>query len=732
MTTWQKRARAVVAIFGIAVAVVVYRSIGTRPAVSAPPQIQHTDPKATVESGRGSQRRYRTTQRDFEIAWEKSLSYEDGSARLIDVQITVPPRSDGRSFVVIADEARAGAKQDEKELTGHVKLTASDGFEMTADRATHSAADGVVRVPGAVMFKKGKMSGSGTNGTYDQTNDVLTIREQAVISVVDDEGHPTTDFTAGSATLDRLQHVLTLDMRVHVVRGAQVVDSDHSTARLAENNEVVTYLELRGNSKVTGGAAIQAMNARDIDMDYSEDGRTLERVVLNGNGEITPAAHGEGPTRSMAANTLDMVLAPDGSIVSSTGRDNVRLDLPPSGDSPGGRITARAMDATGEEGRGLTEARFTDAVEYQEPARRGTSPRVLRAKALTTMLADDAVTEAVFTGNVVFEETDLSASAPEVRYQPSKNAIALSGPGTGLMSHMTLDQIVIDARQIDVALETRRLSAKQVKTTLRPDTQGSRGQGSASTSARAMPGLLRKEEAASVNADGLEYVSATGQATYTGNARLFQGSTSINGDVIAIDRERGDLVATGSARSALDLESGRITGSGHEIRYVDASRTITYSAAPVGPTRGKGTSPAATAASTGRGAGTPVRDAQVTGPQGDLHAGRIDIVLAKPDNRMERLEAFTNVTLKMETKSASGARLTYVAAKEQYVISGERAIPVTVVVRAAATATTPPSCREWSGRTLTFYKSTDTISVDGNEESRTDTRNIPCPLPTSR
>jgi lipopolysaccharide export system protein LptA len=732
MTTWQKRARAGVAIFGIAVAVVVYRSIGSRPAVTAPPQVQHTDPKATAETGRGSARRYTTSRRDFEIAWERSLSYDDGSEKLINVQISVPPRSDGRSFVVTADEARAGAKQNEKELTGHVRLVASDGFEMTADRATHSADDGVVRVPGAVMFKKGRMSGSGTKGTYDQNNEILTIAERAAITVVDDEGHPTTDFTAGSSTLDRLQHVLTLDTHVHVVRGAQVVDSDHSTARLAASNEVVTYLELRGNSKVTGGSAIQSMSARDIDMDYSEDGRTLERVVLNGNADVTPTAQGEGATRSMAANALEVLLAPDGSIISTTGRDNVRLDLPPSGDSPGGRITARAMDATGQEGRGLTEARFTDAVEYHEPARRGASPRVLRAQALTAMLADDAVTDAVFTGNVVFEETDLSASAPEVRYQPSKNAIALSGPGTGLTSHVTLDQIVIDARQIDVALETRRLSAKQVKTTLRPDAPGSRGQGGGSTNARAMPGLLRKEEAASVNAEGLEYVSATGQATYTGNARLFQGSTSISGEVITIDRERGDLVATGSARSALDLESGRTTGGGHEIKYVDASRTVTYSAAPVGPTRGRGVASAGGTTPTGRGVATLVQDAQVTGSQGDLHAGRIDVVLAKPDNRMERLEASTNVTLKMETKSATGARLTYNAAKEQYVISGERTIPATVVVTTAATSTAPQSCREWSGRTLTFDKSTDTIIVDGNAESRTDTRNIPCALPTSR
>jgi hypothetical protein len=31
-------------------------------------------------------------------------------------------------------------------------------------------------------------------------------------------------------------------------------------------------------------------------------------------------------------------------------------------------------------------------------------------------------------------------------------------------------------------------------------------------------------------------------------------------------------------------------------------------------------------------------------------------------------------------------------------------------------------CRETQGRTLTFFKSTDRIVVDGNEESRTQTK----------
>ena len=103
-----------------------------------------------------------------------------------------------------------------------------------------------------------------------------------------------------------------------------------------------------------------------------------------------------------------------------------------------------------------------------------------------------------------------------------------------------------------------------------------------------MPGLLKQGAPANVNANALEYVSETGQATYTGNARLFQDATSISGDMISVDRERGDLLARGSARSTLNMETGRTTGSAHEIRYVDTSRTVTYSAEPVAPTRGRG------------------------------------------------------------------------------------------------------------------------------------------------
>ena len=105
-------------------------------------------------------------------------------------------------------------------------------------------------------------------------------------------------------------------------------------------------------------------------------------------------------------------------------------------------------------------------------------------------------------------------------------------------------------------------------------------------------------------------------------------------------------------------------------------------------------------------------------------------MLAKPDNRMDRLEAYTRVTLQMDKRSAAADRLTYHAADERYVMTGLPSAPASIISTTAATATTPQSCRQSNGRTLTFSKATETINVDGNAERRTETRNSPCPAST--
>jgi lipopolysaccharide export system protein LptA len=243
---------------------------------------------------------------------------------------------------------------------------------------------------------------------------------------------------------------------------------------------------------------------------------------------------------------------------------------------------------------------------------------------------------------------------------------------------------------IDVALQGRLMKATGgVKTTLR-------------ASKSKLPGLLKQDQPANVNANALDYQGASGQAIYTGTATMWQGETAVRADSIAIDQSKGDFVALGNAGSTIVLDTGVSIAHAAEIRYADTAHTIAY-------------------ASMKNALGAVTAQAQVSGPQGDLRADRIDVILAEKGGHIDRLEAYTNVNMKLTTRTAVGERLTYFSEDERYLMSGAGTKSVKVI----------EACRETTGRTLTFFKSTDRIIVDGNDETRTQTRNGVSPACTA-
>jgi len=115
--------------------------------------------------------------------------------------------------------------------------------------------------------------------------------------------------------------------------------------------------------------------------------------------------------------------------------------------------------------------------------------------------------------------------------------------------------------------------------------------------------------------------------------------------------------------------------------------------------------------------------AYVQGPQGELRAWRVEMVLTPDAGKADRLEAYDEVNLRVETRRATGDRLTYFAEDERYVMTGSASAPVCVVDPSRAT----------TGKTLVFYRSADRILVDGNEEIRTQTKSGgPCATSPSR
>jgi lipopolysaccharide export system protein LptA len=726
---WQHRARLGIAIFGIVFAAVVFATIREREKPIPPVMPNRLDPKAVFESSGSRLLRVTGTKQDFEVLSDRQLVYENGAAKLFGVRIVVKER-EGRDFLVTSREAEAGEGEKLLQLNGNVKLVASDGFELTTDHATFNQDDGVVRTPGPVVFKKGMMNGSGVGMSYDKNTDVLTVNDQSQVKTTDEHDATVMEFTSGTAVLDRKQDTLQLERNVHVLRQEQVLESEKANAKLTENDQQVTYIELRGNGRVSGGSnTFDAMSAHDIDLDYTDDGKTLEALILNGSAAIALKGENGSPGRHIVGESLKIAVAPDGAVTSLTGRERVQLDIPAGEGRPARHVRAQSIDATGEPGKGMTAARFAERVEYREESP-ATPARLARSRALEVALDGDQVKQAVFTGSVTFDDQGLRASAARADYDPAKDTLRLTGADQGGGPRVADEQVQIEAESIDVTLEGRKMRASGgAKTILRP---GAATAGTPANDNAKMPGLLEQTQATNVSATSVEYDGDTGRAVYAGAAQLWQGDTAIRGDRITIDRGRGDMAALGSARSTLLLNGTSSIGRADEIRYDDARRRITYTSA--GAATGDDTEPvdgksARAGPATG---GVPVvpapavppaaiPPAQMSGPQGDLRSPRIVVHMAPAGNSMERLEAYMQVDLRVDARVATGSRMTYYSADERYVITGVPGKPVKVL----------EGCHETTGMTLTFFKSTDRIIVEGNEERRTETKKTGCPAARS-
>ena len=69
-----------------------------------------------------------------------------------------------------------------------------------------------------------------------------------------------------------------LERGTKLVRPGQTIEADEAMVYLFPDRDDPDRIELRGNARITGGegmGALRAMQARDINLDYGEDGRTV-------------------------------------------------------------------------------------------------------------------------------------------------------------------------------------------------------------------------------------------------------------------------------------------------------------------------------------------------------------------------------------------------------------------------------------------------------------------------
>ena len=704
---WQKSLRIVVALVGVAVALAVFFTMRERQVAPPPTPVQRVDDKATLEIFDSVLERFAGLDKEFSIEGTKHIARnEDGSMSWFGNPITIRIRKgENRTIQITAPEVKISSGETHFELTGPVRLDDSDGFWLETAAATVNEADSITHIPGAATFGKGRMTGSGSGLSYDDTRQVLLISKQTQVKTVDESGKPVMQLSSETAMLDRMQHVLTADTGVHVVRNDQVIDADHANSRLGPNNDVVTYIELHGNSRVTGGEPVEGMSARDVTLDYTDDGKTLEAVKMLGSASVAMTGDDGKAGLRIAGETVDLTLATDGKLTGIHAGGGVRTDLPAGNDVPPRLITSQVLDGTGEAGKGLTLLTFAGDVSYTEqllPAKgaaadKQVGKRSATAPKLELSMSDDAVKAAVFSaapgsGQVTFEETGLKACAARAEYQPEKGSLALSGATKSGKPMVAEEQTAIEGQTIKIGLETRQMTADGGTTTwmrskdvtrCRPSTQRSAKEQGGNN----VPRLLKADAPVTITAPALQYESERGYAVFSGGrSTLDQDETVITGDRIVIDQTKGDLTVTGKAVAQLLLDGKKTNIQAHEIRYVDEKRSIVFLSDAKAGTK-------------------EVRLA--SGAESDLRAGTIDITLAAKDNTMERMKATGGVRIIEGTYTVTGgATLDYTAATGEYVVTSDGRAPVIAVSR------TGNDCND--GHRIRFYKGkSKTVTVEG-------------------
>jgi lipopolysaccharide export system protein LptA len=701
---WQRPARWFVAIAGLGFAVALYvqtreRPVDDRPAIATP-----ADPEASVQSGGGTDVRFRNGDVEFTIEHDGMRLYPDRTEydkarfRVDDGTFL------GADHVVVSGEGADG-QPGEMKLTGSVMMDTSEGAAIRTGEATYVSSTGVAIMPGAVTFTRGRISGSGTGGEYHRSTGVFHVLADARIETRADASGGRVEASARSMTFNRAGLALLFDQDARIVHDRQHMAADRATLYLTENQDQFRVIELRGRAAVVPveGHASTApeMHARDIDLSFHEGTQMLERALLTGGASMV-MVEGEG-RRSIEAVEIALNMAADGRTVTHLdARDRVTVQTPPRPKQTARTITAASMVADGDERSGLTSATFRGGVRFVETAvaTAGRKPgeRVGTSGILTMKLAGqlDNVEAARFEENVRFVAGDIEGDADIGDYAASAGTLTLRpGRVPSKYPRVTSARVTVDARElIDVDLGTEDLHARgDVKTV-----------NAAGSGAAPRGGLFNDRDAMYGFGAEFWYEGGERRARYRGTdsapARVSQGDTVVIGLAIELVEQTQDLTARGRVDATFLAASGQTPSEAPRkyrvlsdtLEYREKARAATYSGAPV----------------------------TLTGPDGVTRARTMVMTLAAEGRTIDRLDAKADVHLVLtQGREALADSLLYEAALGRYTLRGQP-----LVLRAEGDS--PGTCSQSRGRVAHFTAGGGSPVFPPAENGLVERRDVSC------
>jgi len=594
---WQRIVRVVVALLGIGVAVALVALRRDRGKATAPPALVKAEPGVRLEAGKGDSVLIdtKTGQKRGDIQFAGVREYEDGRVHYDKVHIT---KTIDPAFELWCDALDAKGKgaqigtPGESQCSGHVRIETKNGLKIETDQATYTDATGIVDMPNAVTFSRGRLSGRGIGAKYTRTTETVEFFDQATAQVAPGpDGKGAVSASSKSMTLQRDKKSLRMDQGAKIVDESETLSGDTAMLYFTEDEENIKYLELRGKASAVPLAntpdAAPEMHADSITLTFQPDGRTLQHATLTTQASLLLTE--KTGRKSIEASWIDVYTAPDGrTLTRLDARDRVIVKLPASGETPARTIRATTLTSIGDEKAGLKAARFDTNVVFEEPkGGRDGAPRKGTSQSLQLTLNGslDAIEKAEFRQNVVFTDADLTARADFAEYREAQGMLNLrqvDKPGSRIPS-ATDPKVQVNGLAIDLNTTNHNVKANgDVRTVTKPDPQsGKKGQ----------TGLFNDKEPVIGLSDAFEYNHESGQAVYTGSAkaqaRVIQGKSEVIGDEVRVNDDTQNLDATGKVSTTFEMVVDSAKPSANtkpteyhvtavSFHYDDAKRTAKY------------------------------------------------------------------------------------------------------------------------------------------------------------
>ena len=382
MTAWQRPARIGLASFAVTFGVTLLYSMSDRAGPPAAAPVAPLDPDAVLES-RGA----RITFGDGSvIVADQQFAYEDGSARLVGVEVIVPAEGDRTGFRIRGGEASGAEETGDWRLTGAVAIETEDGLAGNTSEASYADASGVVTMPGRAGFEQGWMRLAGDAARYDSRGRVVHLERQAVVELrLEPDGDaPDVRIAARSAEVDRFAGVMRFRGAVTVDSDGRRMQADRVAVRFDPDASRLDAIALTGGARVRGqggeGTDLREMSAEAISVTYRDD--EPERAALTGGARILGGDEGPGQLRDLSAPEIGVEYR-DGAPERADLAGGARVEL--FGSRPGAAgvtIAGGSVEVALQPGAaGVDALRARERVTLEFPADGGAARRI-RARTL--------------------------------------------------------------------------------------------------------------------------------------------------------------------------------------------------------------------------------------------------------------------------------------------------------------------------------------------------------------